>query len=81
MTKKKPEGGNKPRDLPYDLGTWKGRTQYKCRQCPYDTLHEADMLDHIAKRHTPPAPQKVQVKTGLHDRFGNPLTKEVEIDG
>lgn len=46
-------------EKPYSLGTWRGRMQWKCKQCPWDTLEgEAAMLEHIASAHTPPPKRK-----------------------
>jgi len=45
-------------EKPYILGTWAGRTQWKCKLCPWDTLRgEAAMLQHIATKHAPPKPR------------------------
>lgn len=42
------------RQLLYTVGWWKGFRQWKCKQCPWDTVkNEADMLEHIAAVHTP----------------------------
>lgn len=39
----------------WTIGTWRGRTQWQCRQCAWDTLEgEAKMLAHIKAAHRPP---------------------------
>lgn len=45
-------------EKPYTVGWWKGLRQWRCKQCPWDTLEsEAAMLEHIAVRHAPPKPR------------------------
>lgn len=45
-------------ELPYTVGWWKGFRQWRCKQCPWDTLEsEAAMLEHIATVHAPPKPR------------------------
>lgn len=34
--------------LPYLVGKWHGITQYQCRQCPFDSLDEGAILEHVA---------------------------------
>lgn len=31
----------------WDLGSWCGHTQFKCRECPYDTLSEDAIKKHV----------------------------------
>lgn len=59
----------------YTLGTWKGRDQFRCTRCPYDTLHEKDMETHLRQRHRVREPRQ-SVPTERHDRFGNVVGKE-----
>jgi len=33
---------------PYTVGQWRGRPHYKCALCPFDTLNEDAIFDHIA---------------------------------
>lgn len=37
-----------PVELPYRVGSWCGFAHYECRQCPFDTLEEGAMLEHVA---------------------------------
>lgn len=34
-------------ELPYAIGKWGSFTQYKCRFCEFDTLHEDVILKHV----------------------------------
>jgi len=36
---------------PYEVSEWAGLPQYRCRLCPFDTLDEDVMFDHIARLH------------------------------
>lgn len=71
-------------ERPFVVGTWRGRTQWRCRACPWDTLDgEAAIMEHIQAAHTPKPPPRRAVTLPLVDRFGNPITveKEVTTDG
>jgi hypothetical protein len=56
----------------YSEGTWKGRPNYECALCPFSSLHEEVIREHVVKRHTTP-PAQPRVAPGLVDRFGNPI--------
>jgi len=56
----------------YVVGAWHGKPRYQCPLCPFDTLHEEVIRDHVAKHRSPP-PQPRVVPT-LVNRFGQPLT-------
>jgi len=58
-------------DKPYDLKQWGRYTLYQCRLCPFNSLHERVLLNHIIQRHAP-QPQP----TGLFGADGKPLVKE-----
>lgn len=57
-------------DRPYHIGSWKGQQQYRCPHCPFDSLHEDVILDHIEQAHMRPAsaPPSPIIRT---DRYGN----------
>jgi hypothetical protein len=44
----------------YTIGTWSGLPNYSCTHCPFSTLGEAEMLQHIIDRHLPRAPEPEQ---------------------
>ncbi len=48
----------------YSVGQWNGRDNYQCNECPFATLNEAEMLDHIIARHTPPPPPRPRALGG-----------------
>lgn len=55
----------------YELGSWAGLAQWRCRLCPWDTLDgESAMLAHLASRHAPGKAQPGLIQT--YDRWGNP---------
>ncbi len=55
----------------FELGTWKGRTQWRCRRCPWDTLAgEAAMLAHIQNVHEPPLRPPSPPLVAVADRWG-----------
>jgi len=62
----------------YELGSWKGLKQYKCKLCPYDTLHENEIIKHIQERHLPKPKPKVKKVLPIYDRFGNLVEVERE---
>lgn len=64
----------------YTIGEWKGLPNYKCRHCPFSTLDEAEIREHVLKRHAPRPPQR-RVVPELVDRFGNPVTVLEAEDG
>lgn len=73
-----PESGQaaaQPQDTEhYTVGAWKGLPQYRCRHCPFDTLHEKTIRRHVIERHVArPARQPVTVP--IYDRFGNLITE------
>lgn len=37
------------------VGSWRGYTQYRCTQCPFDTLDLGKFEDHWSASHVPPA--------------------------
>ena len=42
---------------PYTLGQWRGRQQWLCKRCGWETLGgEAAVLEHIAAAHPPKEP-------------------------
>jgi hypothetical protein len=51
--KKEEEGTEVAIDLPYIIGRWGNFTQYKCRFCEFDTLHEDKILGHVWSVHGP----------------------------
>lgn len=59
----------------YDVLTWNKMPLYQCRLCSYDTLDETEMSKHQVDAHTP-APEQVEVKVQLLDRFGNVVEGE-----
>ncbi len=56
----------------YTKDLWKGHTKYNCNYCPFDTLDENVIKDHIRKEHTEP-PKKEPPQVPMNDRFGNPI--------
>ncbi len=56
----------------YSIGKWKGLKQYKCNLCPFDSLDEKAIKDHIIERHMPKPPKPV-VKVAITDRFGREI--------
>lgn len=56
----------------YSIGKWKGLNQYKCNLCPFDSLNERAIKDHIIDRHFP-RPVAPKVKPEIFDRFGNKI--------
>ena len=54
-------------DKPYTVGKWKGFDNYECKLCPFSTLHENVMKEHIFRKHGP----KPQASVQGRDRFGN----------
>lgn len=63
---------------PFTLGEWNGLTQYKCKFCPFDTLHEDVALEHYAARHAPPPPPKPVSLIPVFDRWGNEVKPQPE---
>ena len=56
-------------DDKYTVGTWAGLTQWRCSQCPWDTLEsEKAMIAHWRQSHAPPPP----VPTLILDPSGQP---------
>lgn len=60
--------------MSYDIGQWNNQPLYNCRQCPYDTLDEQEMLRHQETHRAPPPPVEVEVLR--LDRFGNVVGTE-----
>ena len=56
--------------LPYILGQWSGLPQYKCRQCPFDSLDEIAILEHIAGHMVAEQPPTL---VQAFDARGNPI--------
>lgn len=60
------------------LGKWRGKVQWRCTRCPWDTLKgERAMLDHIRTRHTP---RVRRVATGLVGADGKPTFRTEVIE-
>lgn len=66
MAKKKKE------DLKYTESKWHDLKRYQCKLCPFDSLHEDTIREHIREVHEAP-PLKEPLKVDLHDRFGNKI--------
>lgn len=50
-------GNESTADPGYTIGTWAGRPNYLCAACPFATLEEAEIRDHVlSHRVAPPAP-------------------------
>ena len=58
----------------YSLGKWNGLTQYKCNQCPFDSLDEKTIKEHIIANHMA-IPIKPKVEVEIVDRFKNVIKK------
>jgi len=61
----------------YEIGKWREFKKYSCKLCPYETLNEEDMINHIEQFHMP-RPERRKVKVPIFDRYGN-LIKEQEV--
>jgi len=70
MAKKKIE--KQPENKDYTIGKWKDLPRYQCKLCPFDSLHEEVIIEHIWKAHYAP-PESDAPKKELFDRFGNKL--------
>lgn len=56
----------------YEIRTWKGMDQHRCKVCQWDTLKGQEaIIDHIVKTHIAPAPGQVAPRIPIPDRFGN----------
>ncbi len=57
---KKSSGGTeappKTQAAPYTLGEWKGFPRFQCSKCPFDSLDEEVIKQHV-KTHEPPPPR------------------------
>jgi hypothetical protein len=42
----------------YTIGTWKGKKNYSCKHCPFETLHEKKMQQHVIQKHLTPRTSK-----------------------
>jgi hypothetical protein len=49
--------------------------KYECVHCPFDSLDEEVIREHVLKQHIAPVPQR-RVVPKLVNRFGQPLTTE-----
>ncbi len=58
----------------YSIGEWRGLPQYKCNSCPFDSLNEKSIKEHVIDRHIP-APVRPKVEVKILDRFGNEVNK------
>lgn len=67
-------------DRLYTEGSWHGMPRYQCTQCPFDSLNEEVIRDHIRLRHMAPEPTTRTV-AGLVDAHGNPITVTEVTDG
>lgn len=57
--------------LPYLLGKWHGMTQYRCPQCPFDSLEEEAILLHIAMHYVDDAAAPGSGLVLVADKSGN----------
>ena len=58
-------------ELPFELGTWKGLRQWRCRRCPWDTLAGEEALRaHIQEVHEPPMQPPSPPLVAVSDRWG-----------
>jgi hypothetical protein len=68
-----PAAGRAGAEQPFEIGAWKGHTQWRCKLCPWDTLDgEEAMLAHVATCHTPQAPRPTVL---VADRRGRPVER------
>ncbi len=56
----------------YTIGKWGRFDQFKCSLCPFDSLDEKEIKDHIVEQHMP-KPVKPKVKLKLYDRYNNEI--------
>lgn len=52
-------------EMGYSVGRWAGLTQYKCKQCPFDTLDLDAMLEHLLKQHSVLAVQEPMIQPSV----------------
>jgi hypothetical protein len=69
---KKPQSDPAPENPYFTMGRWNGLPQWKCTQCPWDTLDgEATLMEHYAERHAPPPEPAKPTIIQTFDRWGN----------
>ena len=59
----------------YSMGEWRGFPQYKCNVCPFDSLNEKTIKDHIIDRHIP-KPVRPKVSVIKFDRHGKEVIEK-----
>lgn len=67
-----------PENPHYSVGAWKGMPNYLCAHCPWSTLNEAEMVDHVASRHVEHITIH-RVDTGLITESGAKIVREEEV--
>ena len=60
----------------YQIGQWKGLTQYICLYCPFDSLEMDDAIRHYLLKHAPRAGEMPSPSVLVADRNGNPVTQQ-----
>jgi len=78
MTKKIEQPNPVPENPYFTMGSWNGFPQWKCKQCPWDTLDgEGALMEHYAERHGPPPEPPKPVIIPIYDRWGNQVLQPV----
>jgi len=60
----------------YQIGQWKGLTQYKCLHCPFDSLEMDDAIRHYLLKHASRAGDTPAPSVLVADRNGNLVTQQ-----
>lgn len=61
--------------LNYEIGVWAGLTQYRCKFCKFDTLHQSVIVSHIAETHM----KNADASTASETSTRSPLSEETQV--
>ena len=60
---------------------WHAADMYQCTRCPWSTLNKDEMIHHVAKHLSAPAPpQVVRTDTGLVTQAGKQIIREEIVE-
>jgi len=64
-----------PTNQHYNVGAWHGLPHYQCAHCPWSTLNEAEIINHVASHHVEHITVH-RVDTGLITESGAKIVRE-----
>lgn len=60
----------------YSIGEWHEKPMFQCKRCPWSSLDEDEMVNHVANHLSSTQPSVVRTDTGFVTPTGNRIIRE-----